>query len=354
VLGHRLKIARMAAGLSLRGLADRIKNQVSAQMIARYERNEGLPSSTVLIALADALAVSEDYLLDQSDLRLEGVEFRKKRFTSRREEAAVEAKVLDAVEPYLAIEEIVGTSSANWSPPSGTPFHVDSFDDAEVATRLLRNEWKLGLDPVPDLAEFLEEQGIKIILLELPESISGLMARVRRRDGRLVPVIVLNKKDKGERQRLTMAHELGHLLLKIADDLDEEKASFRFASSFLIPAEILRAEVGKHRKALAIGELVGLKKFFGVSAQAIAYRCKELDIIGPGAYGALFQTFSRLGWRSPPYPEPEPLPAEEPRRFRRLCFRAAAEGLASEARVAELLRISVRQLDREMEAMSAA
>ena len=353
MLGNRLKIARMAAGLSLRSLAEQIGNQVSAQMIARYERNEALPGSTVLIALADALDVSEDYLLDESDLRLEEVEFRRRRLTSRKEEAMVEAKVLDAVERYLAIEEILGAASANWTPPNGAPFHVDSLDDAERAADQLRMVWGLGLDAVPNLADFLEEQGIKIIVSELPKSVSGLMARVRRRDGRSVPVIVVNEMHKGERQRLTMAHELGHLLLDITSGFDEEKASFRFGSAFLIPAEILRAEVGRHRRALAVGELLELKKLFGVSAQAIAYRCKELHIIGPGAYGNLFQTFSRRGWRSPPYSEPKPIPAEEPRRFLRLCFRAAAEGLASDAKIAELLRISVRQLDREMTATPA-
>ena len=69
-----------------------------------------------------------------------------------------------------------------------------------------------------------------------------------------------------------------------------------------------------------VGELLELKRVFGVSAQAIAYRCKDLGIIGPGVYRILFQTFARLGWRSPPYEEPHPLPAEKPHRFRRLCF----------------------------------
>jgi Zn-dependent peptidase ImmA (M78 family) len=353
MLGQRLKIARTAARLSLRDLADRIGNQVSAQMIGRYEHNEGLPGSTVLIALADALGVSENYLLDPTDLRLESVEFRKKQLTSRKEEASVEAAVLDAVERYLTIEDIIGAASAVWRPPAGIPFRVRSYDEAEAAAGRLRNLWNLGLDPVPNLAEFLEEQGIKVIVLPLPGSVSGLMAQVRRRDGRLVPVIVVNETHTGERQRLTMAHELGHLLLELVGKLDEEKASFRFGSAFLMPAELLWAEVGRHRRALAIGELLELKKLFGVSAQAIAYRCKELGIIGPGAYRTLFQAFARLGWRSPPYPEPNPLPPEKPHRFRRLCFRAAAEGLASEVKVAELLRVTLRQLDREMAAAPA-
>jgi Zn-dependent peptidase ImmA (M78 family) len=120
-----------------------------------------------------------------------------------------------------------------------------------------------------------------------------------------------------------------------------------------MPAELLWAEVGRHRRVIAVGELVELKKLFGVSAQAIAYRCKDLGIIGPSPYRALFDAFSRNGWRSPPYREPNAVAKEEPRRFHRLCFRALAEGLLSDAKAAELLRLSVRQLDREMSADAA-
>ena len=55
MLGQRLKLARSAAGLSLRGLEERIENRVTAQAIGKYERDESVPSSGVLIALADAL-----------------------------------------------------------------------------------------------------------------------------------------------------------------------------------------------------------------------------------------------------------------------------------------------------------
>ena len=354
MFGQRLKIARAASGLSLRDLAAKIGNQVSAQMIGRYERGEAMTGSTVLLALAGALGVSENYLLDPTDLTLEKVDFRKRSLTSRKEEAAVEAAVLDAVERYLAIEDIVGAASAVWSPPPGVPFRVRSYEQAEAAAERLRNLWNLGLDPVPNLAEFLEEQGIKVIVLALSDDFSGLLAHVRRRDGRLVPAIVVNGCHTGERQRLTMAHEVGHLMLEPAGGLDEEKAAYRFGGAFLMPAEPLWAEVGRHRRAIAVGELLELKPLFRVSAQAIAYRCKELDIIGDGAYRSLFQTFAQLGWRSPPYKEANPLPPEQPHRFRRLCFRAAAEGLASDAKVAELLRSSLRDLDREMSAPPSA
>ena len=47
--------------------------------IGKYERNEAMPGSGVLIALADALHTTVDYLVGAPDLVLEDLEFRKKR-----------------------------------------------------------------------------------------------------------------------------------------------------------------------------------------------------------------------------------------------------------------------------------
>ncbi|MCY4231081.1 MAG: helix-turn-helix transcriptional regulator, partial [Alphaproteobacteria bacterium] len=93
-VGQRIRVSRRACGLSLRDLEARIDNRVTAQAISKYERDESMPSSGVLIALADALEVPIDYLASDSEIRLEAVDFRKKRLTSRREEAQVEANVL--------------------------------------------------------------------------------------------------------------------------------------------------------------------------------------------------------------------------------------------------------------------
>ena len=73
-IGKRLKLARSAAGLSLRELQAKIENRVTAQVIAKYERNEAMPGSAVLIAFSDALDVSVDYLLGDPDMDFEIVE----------------------------------------------------------------------------------------------------------------------------------------------------------------------------------------------------------------------------------------------------------------------------------------
>ena len=350
MIGQRLKLARAAAGLSLRELEEKIGNLVTAQAIGKYERDESMPSSKVLMALADALGVSEDYLLGEQELALDGVEFRKKAITSRREEAQVGARVLHLFERYLMIEELLDLE-IEWDEPRDAPYPVNKeLSEADRAARSLRVHWGLGLDPIPNMVELFEERGIKVLSIDA-EKIDGLTARVLRGNRRPLPVIVINKHDWAERKRFNLAHELGHMAMEVNPKLDSEKAAHRFASAFLMPAEAMWSEVGKHRTSTSMAELLRLKQLFGASYQAIAYRCKDLGIFSESLNRELFRQFTRLGWRSPPYKEYGALPpeSEEPSRLIRLCYRAVSEGAISEAKAAELLGVSVRELNRRMD-----
>ena len=216
-IGQRVKVSRRAAGLSLRDLEARIGNRVTAQAISKYERDEATPSSGVIIALADALGVSVDYLASDRDMVLEAVDFRRKKLTSRREEARIEAKVLHLLERYLAVEELLGLPVV-WNRPREAPWPVlRDPAEAEHAAQGLRAHWGLGNDSIANLVDLTEEHGIKVISTGLT-NVDGLTARVRREDGSAASVVVVNRGDWGERQRFTIAHELGHMILEVAPE----------------------------------------------------------------------------------------------------------------------------------------
>jgi Zn-dependent peptidase ImmA (M78 family) len=350
MIGQRLKLARAASGLSLRDLEAKIENLVTAQAIGKYERNEDMPSSRVLSAMAAALGVSEDYLLASEEMVLDGVEFRKKEIASKREEAFVEGQTLHLLERYLTIEDALGLASVVWDRPREAPYPITEVANAENAARAARTHWGLGIDPIPNMSELLEERGIKILATALSD-IDGLTAKVRRKNGEPIPVIVIKENTWSERKRFTLAHELGHMLMDVRQGVDGEKAANRFAGAFLMPVEALWREIGKTRTTFSLGELLRLKELFGASFQAITYRCHDLGIISDAAYRRLFQVFNEKGWRKPPYEEPGAISAaaEQPRRMERLCFRALAEGVISESKVAEILGVSVRDLTRLMD-----
>jgi Zn-dependent peptidase ImmA (M78 family)/DNA-binding XRE family transcriptional regulator len=335
MLGDRLHLARKRTGMSLRALEDAISGKVSAQALSKYERGEMTPSSDVLIALSRALKVPVPYLLAVEEVKLGEVDFRTRASTSAKDRGRVEAAVLEWVERYLQLERILGIDSASWSAPFAQPRRLRSIDEAEGLADEVRVVWELGIDPIPNLTELLEEKGLKVLLEDLPDSVSGFTCLVQRPGGLApVPVIVANTRKSLERRRLTLAHELAHRVIDPANlsERDEELAMTRFAGAFLMPRAHIVAEVGERRNLVSYRELIDLKRIYRVSGAALLVRLRDLRVIDQANLTYAFQTVAR-GWRSQ---EPEELePAQErgqrekPRRLRRLCMRAVAEKLIS-------------------------
>ena len=347
MIGDRLKLARRKAGFSLRKLSSAIGGKVTAQAIGKYERGECTPSSGVLLALAKTLGVSLSYLLDTQGIELSGVEFRTKANTSARDRAHVETKVLEWIERYLQIELVLELDSAQWQCPVPKPQMLREVDGAEKLSEKVRNEWALGFDPIPNMTELLEEKGLKVLTVPLPNRVSGFTCLVKRLDKQPdLPVIVVNNQFPLERRRLTLGHELAHRLIDVTSlsEKDEEKASTLFAGAFLIPHEHLLREVGRHRNAFGYKELIDLKHLYRVSGAALLMRLRQLDVISESTLIYAFQTIAR-GWRTREPDEIEPPnergQREKALRFERLCYRALAEGLISLSKATELLRLPV-------------
>lgn len=351
MISDRIKLARRKSGYSLRGLSEAMHRRVTAQAIGKYERGEDIPSSGVLLALSAALGVSLGYLVDTQGIELRGVEFRTKSTTSARDRAHVETEVLEWIERYLQVGLILELDNAKWHCPVARPRKLRDAGEAEQLAADVRNQWKLGFDPIPNMTELLEEKGLKVLTVALPARVSGFTCLVKQADDQPdLPVIVVNNQFSLERRRLTLAHELAHRLIAIdsLSEKEEERAATLFAGAFLMPREHLLREVGKHRNALGYKEIIGLKRLYRVSGAALLMRLRQLDVINDSTLVYAFQTIAR-GWRTQ---EPEELEPPEKRgqreralRFGRLCYRALAEGMISMSKAAELLRLPLSEVE---------
>ncbi len=344
MIGTRIKIARKKAGFSLRGLADALGNKVSPQAIGKYERGEAIPRSSVLIELSKSLGVTVPFLLDTQGIELSGVEFRTKANTSAKDCARVETAVVEWIERYIQIESILDIKSTTWDMPFNRPQKIHGVEDAEIIADQVRDTWDLGIDPIPNMTELLEEKGLKVLIEELPDRVSGLNCLVKGKDipdG--LPVIIVNRCFPLERRRLTLAHELAHRIFE-PDGLDPktlEKAAQRFAGAFLIPKKHLENEAGRVRQSFGYQELISLKRLYRVSGTALLIRLRDTGIISESTLTYAFQSIART-WRTQ---EPHPLEKkgyegkwEPAKRFERLCYRALAEDLISLPKATELLR----------------
>lgn len=71
------------------------------------------------------------------------------------------------------------------------------------------------------------------------------------------------------RERFDLLHELGHLIIKIPDDLNGEKVAHRFAGAFLIPESNMKKELGSKRNNIS------LKGFLKLFQKGPIYRGKK-------------------------------------------------------------------------------
>jgi len=145
-----------------------------------------------------------------------------------------------------------------------------------------------------DVEEIARLRGARVVYEQMDPELSGLLYR----DGETV-VIGVNSAHHENRQRFTIAHELGHLVLHqgrpvvldhvvrlnfrdplsgTATDTEEIQAN-RFAAELLMPADLVRVEAGRAREArnpLDDHFEQALAQGFGVSAEAMKNRLTNL------------------------------------------------------------------------------
>ena len=341
MFGERLHQARRASGLSLRKLAEQVS--VSAMMLSKYERGESMPSSSVLLELSDALGVRAEYFFRTAKIDLERVEHRNKHRwkLSKLAETKVVADIRDQLERWHELDELLPAPwSVQFSLPHDLPDSIASLDEIEKVAVLLREHWKLGLNPIPDLMDTLEARGVKVFTTRFDDPrFEGMSARTGNHH-----VVVVGRMWSGDRQRFTLAHELGHLVLdgRLVDELDKEAAADRFAGAFLVPAAKVVETLGTRRRSLEIYELYLLKQEFGISIGAWTYRALDNGVIAKATHSAIWRMLVSKGWDKV---EPgNQYPPETPRLFEQTVYRALGEDWISESRAAELLSISVREL----------
>ncbi len=335
-VGERLEMARKMRGLSQQELGEQVG--VSRMAISKYENEQNTPGSQNLLKLAQSLDIKVEYLLRPVEVHLSEPVFRKKASLSKKQEMKILHQAQDWIERYLQIEALFGMDSKFEDPPIDA--NVQQIEDIEEIAIRLREYWQLGLDPIDNMMEVLEESGIKVWAID--QEMNHFDALVMWANEQ-APVFVVKEGIPGDRQRYNLAHELGHLILKIGEDIDEEKAAHRFAGAFLVPEPKVYEELGRFRQHISYEELILLKYKYGLSMQAWAYRAKDLGVLSESKMRSMFIYFGKQGWREKE-PGDQILP-EIPRKMNQLVLRALAEGVISRSRAEELLNAPLQELE---------
>jgi Zn-dependent peptidase ImmA (M78 family)/DNA-binding XRE family transcriptional regulator len=333
MIGQRLKQLRLARGLSLEALAAEIGGIVTKQALSKYEQGKTRPSPKVLNKLAAALGVKAARLWSEPTICVQFIAYRKGSGLLRKEQLKIESLVKQALEERIHLQEL--TQSISGADLPVRALSVKTVADAERAAETLRVQWNLGFDPIASIIGVLEDHLIHVLEINAGERFDGISAVAYDDEQRIAAATVVTRRGvAGERQRLNLAHELGHLVLKISKSVDEEQAAFRFGASFLAPADVVRREIGAKRTFIRPDELLLFKRRFGMSLQALLYRLRDLGIITESYYKKWCMDINRLGWRKR---EPLELAPEQPQWLRQNVLRALAEGLITQEEAERVL-----------------
>lgn len=352
--GKRLRQARIKEKLSMEELCQMIGGKVTQQSISKYEQGKMYPDSSLLIELADALNVKQEFLFRpfRVDMSAMDVAFRKKSSVAKKEVESVKVKVQDGIERYMEIDQILSIS-----PKFNVPFvrtQLSSAEDMMKEAQALRKEWQLGLSPISNTAELLESKGVNVVYIDGPEGFSGLSGKVNGN----VPFIVLNERDENkqgmvsvERRRFTTMHEYCHLRYgdlfpAELDGTAVERLCDAFASEMLLPSDVLRGHV-EGKSLISGNELTYLQTVYGISVDAIMHKLNALKLISGNRYrGYCINKNKNAVLKA--YFEQSRFNEGKSKLFETKVYRALANDLLSVSKAAELLGTTVNDIRKHL------
>lgn len=247
-LGRRIRSAREACGLTQEQLGESVG--LSRVALGQIETGARSVSSLELDRIARAVGrdIKSFFTASFSERDALSALFRSDA------ELAQQADLLKALQDSLAlghemtnlerlleIDRVQLLTATYELPPAKSRW--DAIQQGQKVAIEERQRLGLGVAPIGDLSELLESQGVRTGAVALPENISGLTMV----DSTIGVFVVINANHAAVRQRFSLAHEYGHVLMdrdragaisraENRADLLEVRAN-AFAAEFLMPAE---------------------------------------------------------------------------------------------------------------------
>lgn len=313
--GERIRALRHLLGLTQEELAKAAG--LAQSTISEIERERLAASDDILEAISVATGTPRTFFeVMPPDVPLGTLRFRKYASARRSETKRVKALFDEA---YRITSELL--TEAGYTGPDLPLVNGDvSAEDIEELAGQTREALGIGGDgPMRHVTRACERAGIAVTPLTLPGQEDEPHAidhfGISYWPSPLEPAIIAYfTGGPGDRQRFTLAHELGHLVLhsRRRTVADPETEAHRFAGALLLPRS--RAEE-MMRDPVVLTDLARMKATWGISIQALIMRGTHLGLIDEARKVSLFKQLSARGWRKE---EPVPVHHENPVLVRKL------------------------------------
>mgnify|MGYP000008905262 CR=1 FL=1 len=274
---------------------------LSQSNLSKYEKGIGSLSEEVKQRIIDFLGFPEAFYEQTISNNVENAHYRKKAGVSKKDKEQIERSnkligyIIDQMSDSIEFPEFDLKMLAL----------EDGFTPASAA-RFTRKFMGIKLGAVRDICDLLERHGI--VIVEQSYDIDGFDG-VSFLTDKGIPVMIINRDFSNDRKRLTIAHELGHIIMHISDRIaipdyrnnekNKELEANQFAAEFLMPKE----EIEGSLRGLKLSSLMPLKQFWLTSMASIVRRAFDLNCIDKKWYTYLNIELSRRGYKKQ---EPKP------------------------------------------------
>jgi Zn-dependent peptidase ImmA (M78 family)/DNA-binding Xre family transcriptional regulator len=189
---------------------------------------------------------------------------------------------------------------------------ISEYGDPAGVARALRARWRLASGPIPNVVGLMEALGIIVVVRPMGTRAQDAVSTWPHHATH-PPLMLINSGLSPDRQRLTICHELGHLVMHLFPGDNQEAEANQFAAELLTPA----LEIEPDLRGLRTGDfrrLITLKAHWKVSIGMLIHRAKDLGCISERQFKEFRIRLTRMGWHTS---EPVDLPSESPSIIRR-------------------------------------
>jgi Zn-dependent peptidase ImmA (M78 family) len=179
---------------------------------------------------------------------------------------------------------------------------IDEYGSPEAIARAIREYWRVPRGPIQNMIDVLEDAGIIVVkMFFASRQFSGVHIPTEQ----LIYIILINAIMPTDRERFTLAHELGHIIMHRLPTENMEEEANRFAGEFLMPSQEIASEFYK----VSLEKLAALKQYWKISMAAILEQALKLSAISERKYRSLRIELAKYRLQEPQELDP---PTETP------------------------------------------
>lgn len=326
-------LARESRGWTQQVLSEKI-NSYKANL-SRLEKGDSKVGADTLEAIAEATGYPVHFFYQKGDVLPANLSYRKKQ--------NVPAKLITPIEARVNIMRMHAeflTTALNIPVTQLPVYEINEKNTPASVADLLRKQWKIEQPVVPALIHLLEEKGVLINMFDFETGRVDSKSIITTNG---FPMIFLNASLSGDRQRFSLAYELGQLVMHTftnpSHDRDISHEANLFAAEFLMPAKDILKDFEQGITIALLGEL---KRKWKVSMIALLYRADDLGLLTPNQKRYLIQQFNQLKIRRRE-PKELDIPAEQPGLIRRMLADYRSKTKLGVSEIAALLSLEVSE-----------